>query len=179
MKALKNLGYLLLLGVLGLALVGLYLPSSAAIERRVTIAATPNALFQLLEDPQSFPHWSPWSNPGADVRYAFDGPASGVGSSVQWEGGAFPMSSGSYTITRTEPDRRVSLRLQLPLLGKTQSTLEIEPSPEAGRTQVVWRFYDDVGFNLPRRVLWLLADVTLGPQFERGLGKLRAVAERR
>ena len=179
MKALKNLGYVLLLVVLSLALIGLYLPGSVSVERRLTIAAAPEVLFPLLDSPQAFTHWSPWSTPGADVRYAFDGPTEGVGASLQWEGGAFPMASGSYTITAVEDRRRVELRLQLPLLGKTHSTFELSPTPDAKATLVIWRFRDDVGFNLPRRLLWLVVDATLGPQFERGLENLRALGEHR
>lgn len=179
MKALKNLGYVLVLVVLGIALVGLYLPSSVSIERRLEIAASPEALFPLLDSPQAFTRWSPWATPGAAVRYAFDGPASGVGSSLQWDGGAFPMGSGSYTITEVEDRRRVALRLHLPLLGKTHSTLELSPAANAGTTQVAWRLQDEVGFNLLRRLLWLVADFTLGPQLERALDSLRAHAERR
>ena len=179
MKALKNIGYVLLLVVLGLALIGLYLPGGVSVERRLEIAAPPAALFPLLDSPQAFTRWSPWSTPGAGVRYGFDGPATGVGATLQWQGGAFPMGSGSYTITDIDPDRRVEMRFLHPLLGKTHSTLELAATPDAAGTLVAWRFYDDVGFNLPRRLLWLLADLTMGPQLERGLDNLRALAGRR
>ena len=179
MKALKNLGFVLLLGVLILALVGLFLPGAIAVERRLTVGATPETIFPLLDNPQAFTRWSPWSTPGSNIRYAFEGPVSGVGASLHWEGGAFPMASGDYTITEVEPQQRVALRMHLPLLGKTHSTLELYPGPDAGSTQVAWRFHDDVGFNLLRRLLWLVVESSLGPQFERGLANLQAVAERR
>lgn len=179
MKALKNLGYLLLLILLGLALVGLYLPSGVSVERRLTVAAPAGVLFPLLDNPRELARWLPWSTPGTDVRYAFDGPPGGVGAGLHWEGGALPMSSGSATVTQVEPERRVEMRLYLPLLGKMQSALEVYPAPDAGSVQVSWRLYDDVGFNLLRRLLWLLADPVIGPPLERGLDNLRDLAERR
>ncbi len=145
MKSLKNLGFVLLLVALGLALVGLFLPGSIAVERRLTVAATPERLFPLLDNPQAFTRWSPWSTPGSEIRYAFEGPVSGVGASLHWEGGAFPMASGDYTITEVEPQRRVALRMHLPLLGKTHSIFELYPGPDDSSTQVAWRFHDDVG----------------------------------
>jgi hypothetical protein len=178
-KALKNLGYVLVLLVLGLALVGLYLPGTAAVERRLTIAATPDVLFPLLDSPPAFTRWSPLATPGTTVRYAFDGPANGVGAGLSWEGGTFPLNAGSYTITAVEDLRRIELRVHLPLLGKTHSRIDVRPVGGTGATEVDWSFHDDVGFNLPRRLLWLLADLTLGPRLERGLDNLRDLAERR
>jgi len=178
LKALKNLGFVLLLGVLILALVGLFLPGAITVERRMIVAATPEVLFPLLDNPQAFTRWSPWATPGSEVRYAFEGPVSGVGASLHWEGGAFPMASGHFTITEVEPQRRIALRMHLPLLGKTHSTFELYPGPDTGSTQVAWRFHDDVGFNLLRRLLWVAVESSLGPQFERGLANLRALAER-
>jgi uncharacterized protein YndB with AHSA1/START domain len=175
-KALKNLGYALVLGVLALALVGLYLPGDVAVERRLTVAATPERLFPLLEGAQSLARWSPWLIPGPGQQRTFDGPASGVGLSLRWEGGTFPMVSGSYEITEVDARRRVGLRLQLPFLGKTHSTLALYPAATPGETEVVWRLYDQVGFNLVRRLLWLAADPLLGPQLERGLENLRTLA---
>ena len=102
-----------------------------------------------------------------------------MGAGARWEGGPFPFSAGQATITQVEPGRRVELRLYLPLLGKMHSMMELSAAPEAGSTQVSWRLYDDVGFNLPRRLLWLLADPILGPQLERSLDKLRGLAARR
>ena len=179
MKALKNLGFVLLLGVLILALVGLFLPGAITVERRLTVAAPAETIFPLLDNPQAFTRWSPWSTPGSEIRYAFEGPVSGVGASLHWEGGAFPMTSGDFTITEVEPQRHVALRMHLPLLGKTHSTFELFPGPDAGSTQVAWRFHDDVGFNLLRRVLWLVVESSLGPQFERGLANLQSLVERR
>lgn len=179
MKVLKNLGYVLLLILLGLALVGLYLPSGVSVERRLMIAAPAATVFPLLGDPPALTRWAPWSTPGADVRYAFEGPANGPGAGLHWEGGAFPLSEGSATFTQVEPERRVELRLHLPLLGKVHSALELAAAPGAGGTEVSWRLYDDVGFNLPRRLLWLLVDPAMGPQLERGLDNLRVLAERR
>ena len=179
MKVLKNLGYALLLAVLLFALIGLFLPSSITVERRLTIEAKAETLFPLLDSPEAFTRWSPWSTPGSEVRYGFEGPASGVGAGLRWEGGAFPMGSGNYLITQVERPRRVDLRMQLPLLGKTHSAFELYQGPDDQSTQVAWRFYDDVGFNLFRRFLWLVVESTLGPQFERGLGNLKALAERR
>lgn len=179
MKTLKNLGYVLVLLVLGLTLVGLYLPGTVSIERRLTIAATPDILFPLLDSPPAFTRWSPLAKPGTTVRYAFDGPANGVGAGLSWEGGAFPLHAGSYTITAVEDLSRVELRVHLPLFGKTHSWLEVRPAGDSGATEVAWSFQDDVGFNLPRRLLWLLADLALGPRLERGLDNLRGLAERR
>lgn len=179
MKALKNLGYALVLVVLALALVGLYLPSSVAVERRLTIAAEPGTLFSLLTGAQALARWSPWLPAGPGLRRTFDGPASGVGSSLRWEGGTFPMVFGSYEITEIDAERRVGLRLQLSVLGKVHSTLELNPATAPGSTEVAWRLYDEVGFNLPRRLLWLAADPALGPQLERGLDNLRALAGHR
>jgi hypothetical protein len=49
--------------------------------------------------------------------------------------------------------------------------------PNGGTTRVTWGFAADTGFNPVARYLGLVLERAIGPDYERGLAKLKAAAE--
>src|SRR5262245_24735871 len=76
------IGLLALIVLLGL--IGLFLPSAAHVERTVSIAAPPAAVYEIVNDLRRFNEWSPWFEKDPNARYTFSGPQRGVGARLQW-----------------------------------------------------------------------------------------------
>ena len=53
----------------------------------------------------------------------------------------------------------------------------IELTPNGGTTRVTWGFGADTGFNPVARYVGLLMDRAIGPDYEKGLARLKAKAE--
>lgn len=178
MKLLKNLGYFLSVLLLGLALLGLFLPGTVRIERRLTVEARPAALVALLSGPQEFVRWAPWglSNPGTET--VAEGPQTGPGARLRWSGAPLPTQDGWLEVLEVTPDRRVRTRMQLGLYGIVTSTFDLYPASRAEDTQVAWTVEADYGFNLIRRYVALRFESIIGPDLERGLANLRVLAKR-
>jgi hypothetical protein len=178
MKLLKNVGYFVSVIFLGLALLGLFLPSNVRVERRLTVAATPTALVGLLSSPQAFVRWAPWGLSNTETDTAAEGPPTGTGARVRWNGAPFPARNGWQEVIEVAPDKRVRAQMRLGLYGMVTSTFDLYPASGEEGTQVAWIFEADYGFDLIRRYAALGFESLVGPELERGLANLQVLAKR-
>lgn len=166
---------LAVLVALGLVVVlgSLLLPSSTHVERSITIQRSPAEVFATLNSFERFNAWSPWAEYDPQARYTFEGPASGVGARMRWEGSR-SVGKGSQEITVSEADRRVEVALDFDG-SQAKATYLIEP--EGAGTRLTWVFDTEHGYNPLGRWMGLLFDRMIGADYEKGLAKLKALLE--
>ena len=180
LKTLNRILTVTFLGLLAvvavLALVGLFLPSSAHVERSITIEAPQAAVFGLLNGFERAHEWSsPWRGFDPEARYALEGPTAGVGARVTWVSDHPRLGSGSEEITQSHPHSLVTSTLDLGGTVAAASSFSLEPAP--GGTRLTWRLETDLGNNIVARYFGLGFDRMLGPDCELGLASLRELAE--
>lgn len=179
---LRLIGLLVLLAVL-LAGLAFALPDRAHVERSITIARPQAQVWLLLSNLRRFNEWSPWFARDPAARYTYSGPEAAVGSRLAWASERSDVGSGSQTIVALKPFESVELELDFGNLGKSQVRYELRT--ESNETRVTWRMDSELplhldqrfGWNLLGRYMGLFMDRLTGPDFERGLLNLRALAD--
>jgi effector-binding domain-containing protein len=154
--------------------IGVLLPSSPDVEREAIIDARPATVFWLLNDFRQVNEWSPYSEDDPNARIIISGPPSGVGASISWSGRI--IGQRRQTITESVPFERI-----VSDEGTTEAitaTHTISLGDEDGRTRVSWRWQRHFGLNLAGRYFGLLLDGIRGPELEKDLARLAAMAER-
>lgn len=155
--------------VLLFVVVGVFLPSTRAIEREAYVDAWPATLFALVDDAHRTAAWSPWIPPdGAGM--AFHGPPAGVGAALEW-GGARP---GSRRIVESVPGERVVAHVRL---EGAPGTSALGLGEADGRTRVRWRLELDFGNDLFARYRGLWRGDALARDLDAGLAALETLAE--
>jgi len=157
------------------AIVAMFLPRSPVVSRSVDIAAPPAAVYAIVSDLRRFNEWSPWSELDPGMEITFTGPVDGVGQTMHWQSSVPAAGSGSQTITRLEPGREVETEIDFGDRGTAGATMRIEPAGQG--TRAVWGFTTDLGFNPVSRYFGLMFDRWIGPDYEKGLARLKALAE--
>lgn len=175
MKLIKWL--LMAVVALGLVLVGgsLFLPATSHVERSVHIDKPPAEVFAVLDSFQRFNEWSPWFEMDPNAQYSYAGPAAGVGARMSWVGSP-AVGSGSQEIQVSEAPRRIVNALDF---GSSQATGTYTLSADGQGTQLVWSLDSEHGYNPINR--WfgaLFLDRMVGPDFDKGLAKLKALLEK-
>ena len=61
-------------------------PADFRVERSASLSASPEALFEHVNDHRKFSVWNPFLKLDPNVKNTYSGPASGVGSVCAWDG---------------------------------------------------------------------------------------------
>ena len=175
MRLLKALLYLVLALVALFLLVGLFLPKTAQVERSITTSASPATVYSLVDGFKRFNEWSPWARIDPATTYTYSGPETGVGARMEWASAHPDVGKGSQEVIDVRPGQSVTSKLDFGMDNPTTSTINLEPAGTG--TRVTWTLDSDFSGSLVGRYFGLALDRMVGPDYEKGLAQLKAVAE--
>jgi hypothetical protein len=138
------------------------------------INAPPEMVFALVGGYKRFNEWSPWAELDPKTVYTFEGPESGLGAKMSWASNDPSVGAGSQVIMEHVPISHVAVDLDFGAMGKSQSYWDLQP--EGSGTSTTWGFKMKLN-GLMDRWFGLLMDRFIGPDYEKGLTKLKALAE--
>ncbi len=140
------------------------------VERSLTIAAPPEALFGWFNSPKKFDEFNPWLKLDPTAKTEYTGPEAGVDAVATWAGKA--TGKGKATIIESKPNELIRLRMDWiePLEGV--STVDYSFKPEGDKTTVTWSMYGKSNFMGRLMSIFMDCDSMCGPQFEKGLADL-------
>jgi hypothetical protein len=145
------------------------------ITRQTSISANAEAVHRLVDDFHEWSKWSPWEDLDPALERSYSGPEQGVGAHYAWKGNR-KAGEGSMEITGLSPDA-VDIDLRFVRPWKATNQVRLALSPTSTGTDVTWTMHGEhVGvMGLMSRVMPL--DSMIGKDFEKGLARLKAVAE--
>jgi hypothetical protein len=141
--------------------------------RSIVIAAPPAAVHALVDDLHAWTKWSPWEGLDADLNRTYTGSEKGVGARYAWAGKK--SGEGSMLVTGATSDR-IDLDLDFLKPFKANNKVVFHFQPQGSATRVTWTM------SGTRNVLLavmgkLFFDGMIGKDFDKGLAKLKVVAE--
>ena len=151
-------------------------PDTFHVERSVTIKAPPEKIFPLINDFHAWNDWTPYNKDPA-MKKTFSGSAQGVGAHYAWEGNK-EVGKGDITITSTTPPDKLVFDLHMiePFAGRNVATFNLAATGDA--TTVTWSLDDQQKLMVKVMGMFFNMDQMIGKDFEVGLAKLKAVAEK-
>lgn len=175
MRLLIRVVVFVLVLLVGLVGIGFLLADKVHVERSAKILASPSTLYAVLNSFEKFDQWSPWADLDPNVKIERSGPASGVGARYAWHGNA-DVGAGSQEIIATTPDSEVKIELDFEGFDQpSTSTLAIKP--DGNGSLVTWSMDSELGSNPIHRYFGLMMDKYIGQDYEKGLGRLKVLAE--
>ena len=176
MNILKKLISTIVFAAVVFAIVGFFLPRTAHVERSIAIDAPPSMVFTVLNGFKQFPQWSPWAELDPNATTTLEGAPAGVGAKMSWAGNA-EVGTGSQEILESTPHSQIKLRLTFgDFPGDYIATYRL--APEGAGTTLTWAFDADYGSSIFGRYFGLLSDSMLGPDYEKGLARLKGFVEK-
>lgn len=168
---------LLLLVILGgLAVIISWRPDTFRVSRSASIKAPPNVVFEQINDFHKWDAWSPWAKLDAEAHNSFSGAPEGVGSAFAWAGNN-KVGVGKMTITNSEPNRLIRIRLEFEKPMKAVNTTEFVLQPTVEGTEVTWTMWGNNNFIGKAISVFMNCEKMVGGQFENGLAGMKAIAE--
>ena len=152
-------------------------PDSYSVTRTIAIKAPPEKIMPLISDFHNWPQWSPWEKLDPNLKRTFSGAPKDVGAVYAWEGNK-DVGSGRMEITSLVPSSKVGIKLDFftPMASTSQTDFVLEPQGEM--TTVSWTMSGKSGFATKLMTVFTSLDKMIGPDFEKGLSQMKAVAEK-
>jgi len=175
MKPLKVLGVAAVSVIVITIIFSFIQPDKGYVERSIVINAPVHEVFRELNSFQNFTLWSPWAKMDLNTKYTYDGPASGIGAKMFWEGKS--IGKGSQWIEESIEDQRIKNVINFEdLNGVFYAQYIIQP--EGTQTKLTWT-YDGANNGFLGKMRWLFMKGALGTQYEEGLHDLKYLIEKR
>ncbi len=152
-------------------------PDTFRVQRSTGINAPAERIFPLIANLKSMNTWNPFVEPDPAIKIAYSGPDSGKGAAHTWSGNS-KVGEGRIEITDAAPSARVNMQLDMQKPMKARNAVEFTLQPNGNTTTVTWAMSGRQPFIGKLVTVFIDCDKMVGRQFENGLGKLKAIAER-
>lgn len=119
--------------------------------------------------------WSPWEDLDPALQRIYGGADAGVGAWYEWSGNR-KAGVGRMEIVAAD-DRNVTIDLRFVKPFRSRSTTRFDLEPDAGATLVTWTMTGPQTFASRVMGIFTSMDRMIGPDFEKGLERLKVVAE--
>ena len=173
MKILKIIGLVLLVLIAVLVVVVYTQPSEGHLEKSIVIMAPASRVFREVNSFEHFNDWSPWAKMDPSSQYTFEGPASGVGAKMSWDGEK--VGKGSQWIEESVENEKVKNGMSFgEYEGAYFATFTL--AKEDDGTLVTWS-YDGPNPGFMSKMMWLFMKGMMDEQFEQGLNDLKTMIE--
>lgn len=148
---------------------------SYTVTRSVHVDADPARCHALVDDFHEWTKWSPWEDVDPDLQRTYSGADRGVGAHYAWSGNR-KAGRGSMEIVGSTPEQvDVDLRFEKPWKAENPVAFRFEPAGSG--TRVTWTMSGENTGIAAVFAKVINMDRMLGNDFDKGLARLKAVAE--
>ena len=171
---------ILIIVVLVIAAILIYAatkPATFRVQRSLTVAAPAEKIFPHLNDFQSWPSWSPYEQKDPAMKRAFSGPPTGPGATYEWDGDK-NVGKGRIVVTDVAPNQRLAFNLEMLKPFEAHNKGEFTLAPQSNGTVVTWAMHGPAPYFTKLMQVFCNMDRMVGGDFEQGLAKLKALAEK-
>lgn len=152
-------------------------PDSFTIERSIAINAPAEKIFPLIEDFRQWPRWSPYEDKDPSMKRSYGAVTQGKGAEYSWDGDS-NIGAGHMTITDSVPSSLVAVKLDFTRPMEAHNDVRFTLVPQSGGTQVTWAMQGPAPFISKVMQVAFNLDKMVGGDFETGLARLKAQAEK-
>ena len=146
------------------------------VERSTRIDAPPARVYAQIANFRQWPKWSPWEDVDPNLQRTYSGAESGLGAVYAWSGNR---KAGQGRMEITEADEpslvRIDLVFEKPWKARNDTSFVIRP--EGLGSHVTWSMTGQRTLITKAMGVFKSMDKFLGPDFEKGLARLKATAE--
>jgi uncharacterized protein YndB with AHSA1/START domain len=146
------------------------------VERSTVIAAPPERVYEHIVDFHQWTGWSPWEDMDPNLHRSYSGADAGTGASYAWSGNR-KAGQGRMTITEAEAPSRVRIDLIIDKPFKTRHDTTFLIRPDGPGSSVTWSMTGKQTAMTKVMGIFKSMDAMIGPDFEKGLARLKSTSE--
>jgi uncharacterized protein YndB with AHSA1/START domain len=171
----KTIGLIVALAAGGVLTYAATKPDSFRVQRSATIAAAPDKLFPLINDPKAFNSWNPYARKDPMMKLRYEGADSGPGAAYAWE--SETAGVGRMEVIESSAPGKVAMQLAFEKPMKATNRVDFTLEPLASGTKVTWAMTGSMPYLHKVMTIFFDMDKMVGGDFEAGLANLKVAAE--
>ena len=149
-----------------------------SVERSLRIDAPPTRIYEQIISFHNWRNWSPWEDLDPALERSYSGAESGAGAVYAWSGNR-KAGRGRMTITDATAPSRVQIDLVFEKPWKSRNNTVFTIQPEGSGSLVTWSMTGKKTLMTKAMGIFKSMDSLVGPDFEKGLSRLKAAADGR
>jgi uncharacterized protein YndB with AHSA1/START domain len=173
---LKKIALALVVVIVGILVFAATKPDVFHVERSAVINAPSEQIYPLLSDFHQWNRWSPWEELDPGMTRTHSGAPSGPGAVYEWSGNS-DVGKGRMEITEAVEPSRVAIALRFIEPWEANNVATFRLAPRGNATMVTWTMDGPSPYLMKVMGVFMNMDRMIGTDFEKGLGKLKTVAE--
>ncbi len=173
----KRVAIFLVLAVLGLLVFAATKPDTFRVQRSMTVNASPDKVFALVNDLHRWEAWSPWDKMDPEMKKSYSGPESGPGAAYEWDGNE-NVGKGKLEITKADIPNEIQMKLHFIEPFEANNDVDFTFEPRGESTEVTWGMQGPNPYFSKLMQVFLSMDRMIGKDFESGLTNLKNIAEK-
>lgn len=177
-KVLSFVVAFVIMGALAVVAIAFTQPDEYRVERSITVAVSPQEVYQYIVDLKTWPQWSPWAARDPEMEMKFSEPSKGIGAYSSWKSKV--EGSGKQVIVAAVEGASLLIKLTFiePFTAEATADFYLDQTGDSG-TKIVW------GMNAANRtfmdkIFYTIMDFDsmIGRDYETGLKSLKTLAEK-
>lgn len=153
-------------------------PDLFHVRRSISIKASPERIFALINDFHNWDAWSPYEKMDPAMKRIFHGTHRGNGAVYEWESESNKPGTGRMEIIESSPQSKIVIQLDLAKPLETINIVEFTLASEGDETIVIWDMHGPNPYIGKLMGIFYDRDSMVGKDFEQGLINLKTIAER-
>jgi hypothetical protein len=147
------------------------------VERSAAIDAPPANVYDQIANFHNWTNWSPWEGIDPELKRTYSGAESGTGALYGWSGNR-KAGQGRMEITEATGPSTVQIEVVFEKPWKARNDTVFTIAPEGSGSRVTWSMTGKKTLITRAMGIFKSMDKFLGPDFESGLARMKAAAER-
>lgn len=152
-------------------------PDTFRVERTMSIKASPEKIYALINDFHEWKLWSPFEKLDPAMNKTFTGSQNGKGAVYEWSGNS-NAGSGRMEITDTVQYSKITIKLDFIKPFEGHNTAEFILQPDGEHTKVTWAMYGPNLYLGKVMSIFFSMDEMLGREFTKGLADIKSLSEK-
>ena len=177
LKIFAVIGAVLVAGVTVVLILAVMKPDQFRVSRSAAIKAPPEKIFPLINDFKAWTAWSPYENKDPAMKRTYGSSTSGKGATYAWEGNS-NVGAGNMWITDAPAPSKLTLELNMAKPIEAHNIVDFTLVPAGDTTTVTRVMRGEAPYFAKIIHVFFNMDKMVGGDFEAGLAKLKATAEK-
>jgi hypothetical protein len=179
MKFLKYLFLILASVIIVFCAIVAMQPNDFKVSRSSMIIASPDKIFEQINDFHQWNNWSPWAKIDPNSKTSFDGANQGEGSIMIWDSENQEVGKGRMKIVDSTPNTfiKIQLNFEEPMAGESFVEFNIDKKNDT-QNELTWTMYGTNNFIGKAMGLIFDCDTMIGKKFEEGLNNIKTLVEK-